>query len=92
VFSLVPSDFAADEVPESSNVVKPGKAKRWKHAAGTRRPLAYAIVGVSLLLCGYLTTASIYAWVSPETYRGLVAGLAPLQAFVLAAAPTGFFV
>lgn len=86
---LARSEFDDYSVPENTNVVTPGKAKRWKHTANTRRSLAYAIVGVSLLLYGYLTTAGIYAWISPETYRGLVAGLAPLQA--LAAATVGFF-
>lgn len=68
-----------------SSVKKP----RWRHTADTRRLMAYAIVGVTLLLYAYLTVAAVYGWIQTGQFTQVLAALAPLQA--LAAATIGFF-
>lgn len=69
--------------------LKRGPSPLAKHTADTRRFLAWAIVGSTLLLYGYLTVAMVYGWTGQDGYAGAIQTLAPLQS--LAAATVGFF-
>jgi len=64
-------------------------APKWRHTADTQRAMAISIVGVTLLLYGYLTVAAVFHWIDTDQFTQLFAALAPLQA--LAAATVGFF-
>lgn len=88
------SEFEEDSDPThvpqfGAYPVKFVQKPRWRHTADTRRIMAYAIVGVTLVLYGYLTVAVVYDWIDADKFTQLLAALAPLQA--LAAATIGFF-
>lgn len=79
-------------VTTNSAVWRPQKKERTplaRHTADTRRFLAWAIVGSTLVLYGYLTVAMVCGWTGSDTYAGAIQTLAPLQS--LAAATVGFF-
>lgn len=79
-------------VTTNSAVWRPHKKERTplaRHTADTRRFLAWAIVGSTLVLYGYLTVAMVCGWTGSDGYAGAIQTLAPLQS--LAAATVGFF-
>lgn len=83
-------DSDPTQVPQvGAYPVKFVKKPRWRHTADTRRFMAYGIVGVTLILYGYLTVAVVCDWIDADQFTQLLAALAPLQA--LAAATIGFF-
>jgi len=69
--------------------IRSGEARQWKHHADTRRYLAIAIIGATLLLYMILVLAVIFGGIEEGDFVKVVAALSPLQS--LAAATVGFF-